>query len=82
MMQYDKDIEEFSVHMKHKLLVHKAKGGTERLGADELLKLLLDEVKELQEALEDGKKKDVVISECADVANMAMFITTKLKGQL
>ncbi len=81
-MIYDKDIAEFNVHMTHKLLVHKAKGGVGRLESEEILDLLLDEVKELQQAFIDGKSKEAKIAECADVANMAMFIATKLKGQL
>ena len=37
---------------------------------------------ELGDAMEAGKNKDTVISECADVANYAMFIATKVKEQL
>ena len=80
-MIYDKDIEEMSVHMKHKLLVHKAKGGVGRLDILELLNLLKKEVDELEEAIK-GTSKGNIISECADVSNFAMFIATKAKDIL
>ena len=41
-MIYDDEIDEFTIHMEHKLLVHKAKGGVDRLGVDELMDLLKD----------------------------------------
>lgn len=78
-MIYDQEIDEFTVHMEHKLLVHKAKGGVERLDVGELTDMLKDEVAELYECIIEDANKEDIISECADIANFAMFIATKVK---
>ncbi len=77
-MIYEKEIGDFTIHMQHKLLVHKNKGGFERLQISELLDMLDLEVIELKRSL---KKPATSISECADVANIAMFIATKIQNR-
>jgi len=73
-------LEDFAIHMKHKLLVHKNKGGFERLSSEELVKLLKKEVKELEVSLE-AKDNGNTIRECADVANYAMMIAMKIQNR-
>ena len=79
-MLYKTELEEFNVHMKAKLLTHKNKGGFERLGIDELLKMLHGEIRELKTSLEERDHANT-IRECADVANYAMFIATKIQNR-
>ena len=50
------------------------KRGWYRLTPKECLKRLRQETKELTRAIEQNKNKEEVASECADVANFAMFI--------
>ncbi len=77
-MIYKDEIEDFTLHMQHKLLVHKHKGGFERVSLEDLVHMLDDEVAELKEALTNPP---TVIAECADVANIAMFIATKIQNR-
>jgi NTP pyrophosphatase (non-canonical NTP hydrolase) len=76
----DEDLQDFIVHMKHKLLVHKNKGGYERLTLEELFKLLQGEMKELRVDI-DSKNMTGIINECADVANYAMMIAIKIQNR-
>jgi len=80
MSLFDEEIEDFTVHMKHKLLVHKHKGGFERLSSYELLRLLKEEVSELNDSLDENEDASI-IRECADVANFAMFIAMKRQNR-
>ncbi len=75
-MIYLDEIEDFTLHMQHKLLVHKHKGGYERLSVKELVAMLKKEVRELDEA-----KAKEAIAECADIANYAMFIAMKMQNR-
>lgn len=79
-MIFEEEIEDFTVHMKHKLLVHKNKGGYERLKVDELMKMLHAEVRELKVAI-DEKDMVGIVDECADVANFAMFISSVVQNR-
>ena len=55
------------------------KRGWERLTPKECLRRLRQETKELTRAIEQNKSKEKVKSECADVANFAMFISHNYK---
>ena len=80
MRLFETEMDEFRVHMEHKLLVHKNKGGFERLSIDELVKMLHAEVRELKTSLEEGTHSNT-IRECADIANYVMFISTKIQNR-
>ncbi len=79
-MIFVEEMEDFTVHMKHKLLVHKNKGGYERLKVEELMKLLHAEVRELKTAIEEDDYVGIT-DECADVANFAMFISSVVQNR-
>ena len=79
-MLFKEELDDFRVHMEHKLLVHKNKGGFERLSIDELIKLLHAEVRELKTSLEEGTHSNT-IRECADIANYAMMISSKIQNR-
>ena len=74
----------FSMKMLNKLNKNSVKGFTwRRENADFLLQRMTDEVLELAEELgKDEMDKGAIISECADVANFAMFIADKAERQL
>jgi len=76
----DDDLKDFNVHMKHKLLVHKNKGGYDRLSLEELTKLLHGEIKELRDDIAANNMVGI-INECADVANYAMMIAMKVQNR-
>lgn len=80
MSLFEDEVEDFVIHMKHKLLVHKNKGGFDRLSSKELLKLLRGELKELETSLEKEDNSNS-IRECADIANYAMFIANKIQNR-
>ena len=54
--------------------LYAGKRGWHLLTPKECLKRLRQETKELTKAIEQNKSKEEVASECADVANFAMFI--------
>jgi len=73
-------IKEFGKEMQGKLDVHSKKGrmGWKDKDVPDLWDELYDEVLELQEALRIGRKR-AIQKECADVANICMFIYDKTK---
>ena len=64
----------FGGKMVEKLKANQHKGGWADLTSDQLLELLVAEVRELVDALNDGRG---VVEECADVANFAMMIADR-----
>ena len=72
-----KQLDDFTVLMRSKLLLNSHKGGWERLHATEIIKLLKAEIKELEKAIEDEDYKNAAM-ECADVANYAFMLGDKL----
>ena len=79
-MIFKEEMEDFQVHMQHKLLVHKNKGGYERLKVDELMKLMHQEVRELKVSVDEGDMVGIV-NEAADVANFCMFIAAVVQNR-
>lgn len=69
----DAALNDFVVHMSHKLLLTRHRPHWSDSTTAFLLKRLKDEVVELEKAYKDDKRKDIV-RECADVANFAMMI--------
>ena len=67
------EIEVFAQFMEHKLKLNDHKGGWEEKELNDRLKLLKEEVIELEEALVDESHLDIVF-EAADIANFAMMI--------
>lgn len=59
--------------MEHKLRLKDHKGGWHNMPLEQLFKLLIDEVKELEEAVTEGNTFDIM-AESADVGNYAMMI--------
>jgi phosphoribosyl-ATP pyrophosphohydrolase len=76
-------IRDFTVDMEKKLAENRHKGNREgwiNTDYQHLFNKLLAETEELQEVL-IYKDKDEIISECADIANFAMMIADKAKGE-
>jgi len=71
-----KEIQWFSIKMEEKLCTHDRKGGWEDCSINYLAERILEEFKELLEAVEKG---DGIIEEAADIANFAMMIATRCK---
>lgn len=72
---YREDIRRFVDAMIYKLKVHHRKGRWEGKTVAEYIPLLQGEVEELKEAVEGGNMVEI-ITEGADVANMAMIIAS------
>lgn len=72
---YREDIRRFLDAMVYKLKVHHRKGRWEGKTVEEYMPLLHDEVRELMEATEGGNLIEV-LTEAADVANMAMIVAS------
>lgn len=71
-------IKQFTKAMKYKLYVHSRKGSFDWKSNEVLVKQLKHEVKELEEALEQGDP-EMIIAEAADVSNYAYFIADKAR---
>jgi NTP pyrophosphatase (non-canonical NTP hydrolase) len=61
-------------------MANREKGDYTKHSDKELLLLLKEEVRELEEAIESGNHNNIIY-ECADVANYARFIAVKYKGE-
>jgi NTP pyrophosphatase (non-canonical NTP hydrolase) len=71
---YADDIRRFVDAMVYKLRVHHRKGRWDGKTVDEYQPLLAGEVKELDDAVASGNMVEI-LTEAADVANMAMIIS-------
>ena len=69
----DASVEDFSIHMKHKLLLTRHRPHWKNCSLQFLFDRLILEVDELQDAIENSDSKST-IREAADVANFAMMI--------
>lgn len=69
----DAALDDFAVHMRHKLLLTRHRPHWKRVDMPVLLDRLCEEVEELRAAMRRGDRKEVV-REAADVANFAMMI--------
>ena len=70
-------IEKFTTLMEAKMLLNEHKGGWDRLKAQEIIKLMKGEIKELEQAIEQEDYKGAIL-ECADVGNYASILADKL----
>ena len=66
-------VRDFSVHMKHKMLLSRHRHHWSVNTPEWLLSRARDELAELEEAIESGDRK-AIVSEAADVAIFMMFI--------
>lgn len=71
--RFEKDLQEFTGHMRYKLIKNTHKGHWENLDLDELKTRLIAEVSELFHAIRHEPPEDMIF-EAADVANYAMMI--------
>lgn len=69
----DEAVADFTVHMKHKLLMTRHREHWSTLDTDTLFDRLREELEELRMAIVHDDRKSI-ISEAADVANFAMMI--------
>ena len=74
-----KEVLEFAQDMQKKLNENSHKGGWGNCLFIYLLNRLEEEVAELRDAMVSNQKREVVIAECADVANFAMMITDRAR---
>jgi hypothetical protein len=84
-------VDDFALHMKHKMLANAHKGGWRGEQLSYVFTRLLQEVSELSEAIvqcqtpdEDGATEENVIrvaGEAADVANFAMMVYDLVKAE-
>lgn len=71
---YQKELDFFTDAMRYKLIKNAHKGRWEEIDLKMALKLLKDEVAELEEAIEAGSQIDIIM-EGADIGNFAMIVT-------
>lgn len=71
--QYEPDIRRFMEAMRYKLKLNAHKGRWETLGIKQALSRLVDEVEELDEAINKGNMVEIML-EAADVANFALIV--------
>jgi len=64
----------FAVEMRSTLFDNLHKGGWHECKDSYLLKRLEDEVKELKTLIKNDAPRELILRECADVANFAMMI--------
>ncbi len=64
----------FAVAMETKLRLNDFKGGWQDMSEGDLVERIQDELQELELAVVRSEPAEVVLSEAADVANIAMFI--------
>lgn len=78
----DDSVDSFASVMKYKLNLHRKKGHWSALSHVELINLLKEEIKELEEAIKDCNDTKTmnlaIVNECADVANYAMMIADNI----
>ena len=64
----------FAFKMQEQLDKNGEKSGWEYLTATECIDRMKEELKELEDAHQQGLGEDAVISECADISNFAAFL--------
>lgn len=64
----------FALAMQKELINNSHKQGWMLLSDSQCLNRLSQELRELKKSVRENKPKEEVISECADVANFAMFL--------
>ncbi len=69
----DEAVSDFTIHMKHKLLMTRHRSHWSTLDTDLLFDRLREELEELRMAIVHGDRK-AIVSEAADVGNFAMMI--------
>lgn len=69
------DLRRFFDAMIYKLRKNRDKGRWENLSIEDALKMLRDEVSELDEAIAEGSTIDMIL-ECADVANFGLILSS------
>lgn len=74
-----KEVRDFSQQMEIELKINDHKGSWHGARIEELLEHLKDEVRELEESVNLHYSPACVLSEAADVANMAMMVADNYK---